>query len=174
VRQDFPDASHHVPAFIIGHGNAVIEHCQDDGEPAGTAGRPALAVLRGSGLGDIAVVVTRYFGGTKLGKGGLVRAYGDAVKNALAGLPLARKSATDLVEVVVPYPFFERLRLLVAELDGFVSGEEFSIDVTMTARFEADRTEDFLARLTELTHGEGVTAVLAHDPETILPIPPGS
>jgi uncharacterized YigZ family protein len=80
VRREFADATHNVPAYLIGHGASVIAHCNDDGEPSGTAGRPALAVLRGSGLGDVAVVVTRYFGGTKLGTGGLVRAYSGAVR----------------------------------------------------------------------------------------------
>ena len=63
------DASHNVPVYLIGHGDSETAHCSDAGEPSGTAGRPALAVLRGSGLGDVAVVVTRYFGGTKLGTG---------------------------------------------------------------------------------------------------------
>ena len=76
----------------IGHGESVTAHCSDAGEPSGTAGRPALAVLQGSGLGDAAVVVTRYFGGTKLGTGGLVRAYSDAVRSVLAGLSKAMKS----------------------------------------------------------------------------------
>src|SRR5215216_5950308 len=87
IRKEFGDASHNVPAYIIGGGNTVTEYFSDDGEPSGTAGRPALAVLRGSGLGDVVVVVTRYFGGTLLGTGGLVRAYGAAVKAVLALLP---------------------------------------------------------------------------------------
>ena len=91
VRAEFADASHNVPAYVIGHGATTIAHCHDDGEPAGTAGRPVLAVLQGSGLGDVAVVVTRYFGGTKLGTGGLVRAYGDAARAVLAALPRAEK-----------------------------------------------------------------------------------
>ena len=70
IKAEFRDASHNVPAFVIGFGPSVTAHCNDDGEPSGTAGRPILAVLQGSGLGDIAVVVTRYFGGTKLGTGG--------------------------------------------------------------------------------------------------------
>ncbi|RPH56726.1 MAG: YigZ family protein, partial [Chloroflexi bacterium] len=67
IRAEFANASHNVPAFLIGGGNSFSEHCSDDGEPSGTAGRPALAVLRGSGLGDAAIVITRYFGGTLLG-----------------------------------------------------------------------------------------------------------
>ena len=78
--KEFADATHNVPAYILGGGNSVTEYCSDDGEPSGTAGRPALAVLRGSGLGDVSVVVTRYFGGTLLGKGGLVQAYTEATQ----------------------------------------------------------------------------------------------
>ena len=75
IRAEYADASHNVPAYVVGFGSSVTAHCNDDGEPPGTAGRPALAVLQGSGLGDAAVVVTRYFGRTRLGTGGLVRAY---------------------------------------------------------------------------------------------------
>ena len=74
IKGKYPDATHHVPVYLIGHGRSSLAHCSDDGEPSGTAGRPALAVLRGSNLGDIVLVITRYFGGTKLGTGGLVRA----------------------------------------------------------------------------------------------------
>lgn len=116
IRTEFADATHHVPAFIIGYGASITEHCSDDGEPSGTAGRPALAVLQGSGLGDIAVVVTRYFGGTKLGTGGLVRAYTDAVKTVLAVLPLAMKIPTHLVMTSLPYKYFERARMLAQQI----------------------------------------------------------
>ncbi len=75
VRGEFHDATHNVYAFRAGYGASVTEGMSDDGEPPGTAGRPALAVLRGADLGDVVLVVTRYFGGTKLGTGGLVRAY---------------------------------------------------------------------------------------------------
>jgi putative IMPACT (imprinted ancient) family translation regulator len=148
----------------------VIEHSHDDGEPSGTAGRPALAVLRGSGLGDAVVVVTRYFGGTKLGKGGLVRAYGDAVRKVLEEAPQAQKIATDRVETVIPYPFFERVRLLVAELDGLMIRESFEVDVTVTAQFPSDRTQEFLSRVKDLAHGNALASIVSHDPDTIIPI----
>ena len=91
IRKEFADASHNVPAYIIGGGNSITEYCSDDGEPSGTAGRPVLAVLRGSGLGDVAVVVTRYFGGTLLGKGGLVKAYTEATQLVVQAVPRARR-----------------------------------------------------------------------------------
>src|SRR5688572_19497440 len=75
IRAEFANASHNVYAFRAGYGASVIEGMSDDGEPSGTAGRPALSVLRGADLGDVVLVITRYFGGTKLGTGGLVRAY---------------------------------------------------------------------------------------------------
>ena len=91
VRAEMPDASHHVYAYIVGHGATTTLSMTDDGEPPGTAGRPVMAVLKGSGLGDVALVITRYFGGTLLGTGGLVRAYGDAAKAVLAILPRMEK-----------------------------------------------------------------------------------
>ena len=91
IKTEFADASHNVPVYLIGHGDSEIAHCTDAGEPSGTAGRPALAVLRGSGLGDVAVVVTRYFGGTKLGTGGLVRAYSEAVRSVVEAVPRAER-----------------------------------------------------------------------------------
>jgi uncharacterized YigZ family protein len=109
MKEEFADASHNVPAYLIGHGASVTAHCSDAGEPSGTAGRPALAVLQGSGLGDIVVVVTRYFGGTKLGTGGLVRAYTDATKAVLEALPRAEKIPTHTVMFSLPYTFLSRL-----------------------------------------------------------------
>lgn len=153
VRAEFTDASHNVPAFIIGHGSSLITHAHDDGEPSGTAGRPALAVLQGSGLGDAVVVVTRYFGGTKLGTGGLVRAYGDAVREVLAITPRAVRVLTYTIMVSIPYPLFERLRLLIAAYQGEILDQTFEADVTITARFAVERFPTFQDALTELSHG---------------------
>ena len=86
-----------------GHGATTTLGMSDDGEPSGTAGRPALAVLRGSGLGDAVLVITRYFGGTLLGTGGLVHAYGDAAKAVLAALPRAEKIEHRELMVTLPY-----------------------------------------------------------------------
>lgn len=92
VRRQYPDASHHCTAFIAGppEGHTAIAF-DDDGEPAGTAGRAMLNVLMHKGIGEIVAVVVRYFGGIRLGAGGLVRAYGSAVQTACEQLPLARR-----------------------------------------------------------------------------------
>jgi len=92
MKQRYPDASHHCWAYIIGNPNSTtLIGCSDDGEPSGTAGKPMLHVLQHSAVGDIVVVCTRYFGGTKLGTGGLARAYAGGVKLALEKLELKEK-----------------------------------------------------------------------------------
>ncbi|WP_363174831.1 YigZ family protein [uncultured Ruminobacter sp.] len=98
IRREFPDARHNCHAFNAGRGNeTAFIGCSDDGEPKGTAGRPMLNVLVHSGVGEITVVVTRYFGGILLGTGGLVRAYQDSVKAVLDKLPL--KEPEDISEL---------------------------------------------------------------------------
>ena len=154
IRAEFPDANHHVPAFLIGGGNSVVEHCSDDGEPAGTAGRPALAVLRGSGLGDVVVVVTRYFGGTKLGTGGLVRAYTQSVQAVVQDVPRARRTPVHLALLVLPYPLLEQVRRLVKARQGEVTAEDFAADVSMTLRFPVEAWPAFQSGLLELSAGK--------------------
>jgi uncharacterized YigZ family protein len=170
VKEEFSDASHNVPAFLVGYGPSVTAHCSDDGEPSGTAGRPALAVLQGSGLGDIAVVITRYFGGTKLGTGGLVRAYGDAVKEVLETLPLAEKVPTHTVLMAVPYNLFEQVKLLIEVHNGRVLDEEFAADVTITAQFTVEQFDPFQDALRELSHGRLEAEIVETNPETIMPL----
>lgn len=91
LRREHWDARHHCSAFVLGP-DGSLQRSSDDGEPAGTAGAPMLDVLRGAGLSDVAAVVTRWFGGTLLGAGGLVRAYGDAVRGAVAEAGVLRRS----------------------------------------------------------------------------------
>lgn len=154
IKAEFPDATHHVPVYLIGHGSSETAHCSDAGEPSGTAGRPALAVLRGSGLGDVAVVITRYFGGTKLGTGGLVRAYSEAMRLVVEAVPRAEKVQTHTVMLAFAYTYLERVRLLVAAQAGEVIDEDFAVDVTMTARLRVEKLPAFQAALGELTKGK--------------------
>jgi uncharacterized YigZ family protein len=170
IKEEFSDATHNVPAFLVGHGPSVTAHCNDDGEPSGTAGRPALAVLQGSGLGDIAVVVTRYFGGTKLGTGGLVRAYGGAVKEVLEAIPLAEKVPTHTVLMAVPYNLFEQAKLLIEAYNGRVLDETFAADVTVTAQFTVEQFDPFQDALRELSHGRLQAEIIETNPETIMPL----
>ncbi len=170
IRRSHPTAAHHVPAYIIGGGAAVTTHCSDDGEPSGTAGRPALAVLSGSGLGDVAVVVTRYFGGVKLGTGGLVRAYSDAVRAVLSITPHAEKVPSHTVMIVAPYAWFERLTLLIAAHHGQLLDQDFAAEVTLTARFAIEAFPAFVEALNQASHAR-LTAEIIETGIAIQPVP---
>ena len=173
MKTEYSNATHNVPAFVVGHGASVTTHSSDDGEPSGTAGRPALTVLQGSGLGDAAVVVTRYFGGTKLGTGGLVRAYGDAVRAVLAAVPKAEKIATNTAEFTVSYSLLDRIIILIDEHAGLILGKDFAADVTLTARFRVEDIQAFEAALVSASRGTAEIEILEVNPNTIMPLGDG-
>lgn len=154
VRAEFADATHNVFAYVVGYGATTTLGMSDDGEPGGTAGRPALAVLRGSGLGDVAVVVTRYFGGTLLGTGGLVRAYGDAVRAVLDELPRTEKVERRALLVAIGYSQYEQVKRLVAAHNGTITSDEFAADITLTLSFAVDDVAAFADELRDLTAGQ--------------------
>ena len=167
IRKEFADASHNVPAYIIGGGNTVTEFSSDNGEPSGTAGKPALAVLRGSGLGDVAVVITRYFGGTLLGTGGLVRAYTESTQMVVKAVERGHRIPVYVAMLAIPYPFLERIRLLVARRGGEILGEDFAGDITMTLQFPTDLFDQFQGEVRELSRGQW-KAELIETRETIV------
>ena len=154
VRAEMPDASHHVYAYIVGHGATTTLSMTDDGEPPGTAGRPVMAVLKGSGLGDVALVITRYFGGTLLGTGGLVRAYGDAAKAVLAILPRAEKIDRRELSITLPYAAYESARRLIAAHAGSILGETFAADVSLHVSLPLVEVAAFTAEIAETTAGQ--------------------
>lgn len=160
IRAEMPDATHHVYAFRVGHGNSVIEGMSDDGEPSGTSGPPVLAVLRGSGLGDVLVIVTRYFGGTKLGTGGLVRAYSDAAREGLSAVAVIEKIPRTLLGLDIPYPLYEQVKRLVESFDGVIEDQEFAADVFVLARFPSVRVAEFESAAQELSAGRLVPVVM--------------
>ena len=169
VRKEFSDASHNVPAYIIGGGNTVKEYSSDDGEPSGTAGRPALAVLRGSGLGDVAIVVTRYFGGSLLGTGGLVKAYTESSQRVVNAVRRGRSIPVYVAMAAIPYNLLGRIRLLVAHHGGEVLGEDFAADITLTLQLPVDTFALFQGELGELSSGK-IAAELIESKEKIVEV----
>lgn len=154
VRARHFDARHNVPAWILADGR---ERASDDGEPQRTSGMPTLEVLRGAGLRDVCCVTTRYFGGTLLGPGGLVRAYAAAAQAAVG----AARAAGQLVEmtsvvpvsVTVAYPFYEQVLHLLEQTGGKVEDTSYTSEVEVHARFKAGEEHPFLAALTERMAG---------------------
>ena len=154
---EFPDASHNCWAYVIGPpGTTDRIGMSDDGEPHGTAGRPMLTVLAHSDVGDIAAVVTRYFGGVKLGTGGLVKAYSAAVQQALVDLPRAERRDYTMLDITVEYPHISALQQLwpVHEVD--VLGERYETDVCFGVRVPVERVEALKQALMDITRGQAV------------------
>jgi uncharacterized YigZ family protein len=154
IKKEFADATHNVPVYIIGGGNTVTEYFSDDGEPSGIAGKPALAVLRGSGLGDVAVVITRYFGGTLLGTGGLVKAYTESAQMVVNAAGRGQRVPVNVVMLAIPYNLLERVRLLATHHRGEILGEDYAADITMTMQFPVDEFDAFQTGLQELSAGK--------------------
>ncbi|RJS93254.1 YigZ family protein [Salinisphaera sp. Q1T1-3] len=143
----YPDASHHCSAFIAGApGDDQAIGFSDDGEPGGTAGRPMYQVLAGSGLGHIACVVTRYFGGTKLGTGGLARAYAQTVSQLLVDLPQRTHIPRRNLTLDVRFADEQPTREWLAQHEGTIRAVDYhEAGVTLQVGWPTDATADFEA-----------------------------
>ncbi len=160
IRAKHADATHNCWAFMCGPpGHTACVGMSDDGEPHGTAGRPMLNVLLHSGVGDIAVVVTRYFGGTKLGTGGLVRAYGGMVSLALNSLPLKEKIVPARFCVVMEYSHVTSFKNMLHTVEAAIISEQFGLDATFTVELPVEYADTLHAALMELTNG---TVLIEH------------
>jgi uncharacterized YigZ family protein len=130
-RDDYPDATHVVYAFLLGPPESETPGMSDAGEPKGTAGRPVLAVLRGSGVTDCLLTVVRYYGGTKLGTGGLMRAYSSVAKKALGKLETRPRVRRVRFSLTSPYSLHERITVILTEHDAIIVGQTFGSLVTI-------------------------------------------
>jgi uncharacterized YigZ family protein len=156
IRLEFPDATHNCWAFAAGPpGATAAVGMSDDGEPHGTAGRPMLEALLHSGIGEVAAVVTRYYGGVKLGKGGLQRAYSGGVKHALESLPRGERVDRVSRVVTIEYAALDAVRRAASELDVAIRAEHFTDDVRLDVAIPAASVEDFSDTVAELTAGKG-------------------
>ena len=157
IKKKHRDATHNVPAYVLGEHNE-IQRCNDDGEPSGTAGVPVLEVLKKEDLRDVAVVVTRYFGGIKLGTGGLVRAYTRGAKIALEAAKIITKVLYQVIIVTVDYTMLgalqNQLRLNQYDTKDIVYDEMVHLHVWV----EQDAVANFKAHIIEWTNGQAVLA----------------
>jgi uncharacterized YigZ family protein len=144
----YPDATHHCWAWRLGA--PPRERSSDAGEPAGTAGVPILQVLRGAGLSDVLAVVVRWFGGTKLGKGGLARAYAAAAREALAGLPVAVRVPTVRLAVRVPYERVGAVKRLLRPPEIELESEEYGDEARLVLAVHEARQESLRESLADL------------------------
>lgn len=149
-KERYDNGGHIVYAFITGpQGN--IMGCSDDGEPSGTAGRPMLAVLKGSGLTNVIITAARWFGGTKLGTGGLVRAYSDCARLALENAEVCELVPMEQISMEIPYNFHDQVKHLLDQFGFTVKREEFSASVSLHGEIKAESASELKKALLELT-----------------------
>jgi uncharacterized YigZ family protein len=155
IRRRHHDATHHCWALRLGSGTGLFERWDDDGEPSGTAGVPIAGAIRKAALRDLVVVVTRYFGGTKLGTGGLVRAYADAARAALVAAPRRAVWSTTQLEAAFVYDDLGVVESILTCMAPavLVVRREFSPDPCFTVALKASRAEEITHALTEATAG---------------------
>ena len=152
MNKKYWNATHNCFAYVIGERNE-IQRCSDDGEPSGTAGKPMLDVLLGEELHNTAVVVTRYFGGTLLGTGGLVRAYSSAVKAGLASSVIITKKQGIKLEITTEYTGLGKIQYILAEKGMTVLDTLYTDKVEMTGLVPARELEGLKAAIMEGTNG---------------------
>jgi uncharacterized YigZ family protein len=165
IRDEFPDATHNCWAFVAGPpGSTTHIGMSDDGEPHGTAGKPMLTTLLHGGVGEIVAVSTRYFGGVKLGTGGLGRAYSGGVKLALASLPTEERVDRVTVDVTVGYAEVDALQRLTAELGVVVEDEEYGASVRYRCAVPEGDLERFRRSVADLSRGDGTVEAVRETP----------
>ncbi|MCX6550053.1 MAG: YigZ family protein [Acidobacteria bacterium] len=159
IAEEFSDATHNCWAYLVGPpGDTGRVGMSDDGEPHGTAGRPMLSALLHSGVGDIAVVVTRYYGGTKLGTGGLVRAYGGGVQQVLATLPVTERIEYVTMRVSTDYARITALQQLFPSFEAEIVGQTFEAEVTFDLRLPLSGFDALRQAILDATRGQASIA----------------
>ena len=153
TRKQYWDARHHCWAYIIGR-NPAAERMSDDGEPAGTAGKPILEVIRGRELTNVLVIVTRYFGGTLLGTGGLVRAYSGATKEGIANSSIITKEQGKKFVVDTDYNGVGKLQYIAANMQITIMDTQYTDNVIMTLIVPLDKCEELKKKIVEATAGK--------------------
>jgi uncharacterized YigZ family protein len=165
MREEFLDATHNCWAYVIGPpGSTTRIGMSDDGEPHGTAGRPMLTALLHGGMGDVVAVVTRYYGGTKLGTGGLVRAYGGSLQRTLLETPRAERVDWATLTLLVGYGDVTVIRQLAAAHEGELLAEEYGADVTYTLRLPVPNVPAFESAIRDATRGTAIIEVAGPEP----------
>ncbi len=152
MRKKYWDATHNCSAFVVGE-RGELARCSDDGEPSQTAGRPMLDVLLGEEIRNVCAVVTRYFGGTLLGTGGLVRAYSGAVKEGLAHCTVVTKRLAKELAVTTDYSGVGKIQYLAAQSGITTLDSQYGADVTFSFLVPTGQADSFMALLTEGTNG---------------------
>ena len=150
TRALYPDATHVVHAAVMGNQFSF----SDDHEPKNTAGRPALEVLKGSGITNIIVLIIRYFGGTLLGTGGLVKAYGDSTKLVLDGIETEELVKKTPFSLTIGYEMYENTKHILSAVSADSLKEDFGTEITITGQIPASEKDNLCSRISDLSNGK--------------------
>ncbi len=173
VREKHPGATHYCWAFNAGPpGSTATVGMSDAGEPHGTAGRPMLNVLLHSGVGEVAAVCARYYGGVKLGTGGLARAYASGVKKTLGKCPVVKRVSRIAVLVDVSYQTASQVKHALGGMEAEIEDQTFGTDVRMRVLVAAERRAELEAAVADLTGGRGAVTVAGPPELPGRPAPP--
>ena len=154
IKAQYPDARHHCWAFVAGRPDDSQQlGFSDDGEPTGTAGKPIMAQLLGSHIGEITCVVVRYFGGIKLGTGGLVKAYGSGVQQALKILPTQTKVPQKVFNLVCDYSLINGIEQLLAQVNGTILHSDYNQSVSLQITIPATLEQEVSGKLRDISRG---------------------
>lgn len=158
IRSEYPDASHNVYAYVIDENN--IFRYSDDGEPSGTAGMPVLDTIRRAGIVDVIAVITRYFGGTLLGTGGLVHSYGTSASAGLKKSGIIIREKCDILAVKADYTLVGKIQYKVAN-DGYILEDTiYDNEVTFKICSPIDKTERLITEMLDLTNGRAICSIV--------------
>ena len=161
MKKKYYDARHNCWCYLLQEGGVV--RYSDDGEPQGTAGQPMLNVFQRQEVWNVCCVVTRYFGGTLLGAGGLVRAYTKGAKIAVDAAGKSMKRVWTALYIPCPYPYYERLKLLCEDMEAVIRDTQFTAEVELEVLVAAGKCAEFQEKLTDMTAGTVETMVLGQE-----------
>jgi uncharacterized YigZ family protein len=154
IKEEFSDANHNCWARVLGPpGSTDLAGMSDDGEPQGAAGKPMLTALLHADIGDTTVVVSRYFGGAKLGKGGMARAYTEALLHVLERIPLQEKISYTQLHIDMEYMHLDMVERILPEYEALVDARDFGVRINLQIRVPTEHRPELIRHLTELSNG---------------------
>ncbi len=152
TRAEYADATHVVHAAVVGD-KGTLYSSSDDKEPKNTAGRPSLEVLKGSGITNITVCTIRYFGGTLLGTGGLVKAYGDSTKEVLKAVKTEELIERAPFSIMLPYELYNRVKRAIEDAEATSINETFDVGISIKGQIPLSREESFISAIKDIGQG---------------------
>ncbi|MCF7802986.1 MAG: YigZ family protein [Candidatus Marinimicrobia bacterium] len=151
VKQEYYDATHNCSAYVIGLGDETDFHYDDDGEPSGTAGKPIYQAITGADLTNVIIIITRYFGGTKLGTGGLIRAYGESAHLTIENATIVRKVLTETVSLETTYEDISAVMRTIENMEARITDQDYGEKIRITVAVRQSLAEQFRRQLIDST-----------------------